>query len=55
LCTAVADVGCSVRSAHVTTWASEAVDVFYLTGPRGGPLTSDAATQVRAACEAVLS
>ncbi|HZC25626.1 MAG TPA: [protein-PII] uridylyltransferase [Actinopolymorphaceae bacterium] len=55
LCTAVATVGCSVRSAHVTTWASEAVDVFYLTGPDGGPLTGRAVEAVRASFEAVLS
>ena len=51
LCTAVAGAGCSVRSAHVSTWAGEAVDVFYLTGPEGGPLTPSGAAQVRSAFE----
>jgi [protein-PII] uridylyltransferase len=38
ICTAVADADASVRSAHASTWAGEAVDVIYLTGPDGGPL-----------------
>jgi [protein-PII] uridylyltransferase len=30
LCAVFAAHDCSVRSAHVSTWATEAVDVFYL-------------------------
>ena len=55
LCSAVASAGCSVRSAHVSTWADEAVDVFYLTGPDGGPLTDSAATTVRRTLETALA
>jgi [protein-PII] uridylyltransferase len=54
LCSAVASAGCSVRSAHVSTWSDEAVDVFYLTGPDGGPLSDPAAGRVREALEAAL-
>ncbi len=55
VCTAVASAGCSVRSAHVSTWAGEAVDVFYLTGPEGGPLADAAAARVRQSLEATLA
>ncbi|MGW0227574.1 [protein-PII] uridylyltransferase [Actinopolymorpha singaporensis] len=46
ICAAVAATGCSVRSAHVSTWADNAVDVFYLTRPQGGPLDDGVAAQV---------
>jgi [protein-PII] uridylyltransferase len=55
LCSAVAAAGCSVRSAHVSTWSDEAVDVLYLTGPDGGPLAESAAATVRGALEAALT
>jgi [protein-PII] uridylyltransferase len=35
---ALADLGVDVRSAHVETYAGQAVDVLYLCGPGGGPL-----------------
>ncbi|MET9021209.1 [protein-PII] uridylyltransferase [Actinopolymorpha sp. NPDC004070] len=46
ICAAVAATGCSVRSAHVSTWADNAVDVFYLTRPLGGPLEESVAAGV---------
>ncbi|MEQ7005060.1 [protein-PII] uridylyltransferase [Actinopolymorpha sp. B17G11] len=46
ICTAVAAADASVRSAHVSTWAGEAVDVIYLTGPDGGPLGHTALAQL---------
>ncbi|WP_344291990.1 [protein-PII] uridylyltransferase, partial [Actinopolymorpha rutila] len=46
ICAAVAATGCSVRSAHVSTWADNAVDVFYLTRPQGGPLDEGVAAKV---------
>lgn len=51
ICRAVADVGCSVRSAHVSTWAKEAVDVFYVTDSRGAPLDRWLAEKLREAVE----
>jgi [protein-PII] uridylyltransferase len=55
ICTAVAEAGCSVRSAHVSTWAGEAVDVIYLTGPDGGPLDDDALTRLLGSFAATLT
>ncbi len=37
--TALAEAGVDVRSARVSTLGSEAVDVFYVVGPGGGPLS----------------
>ncbi len=47
---ALADAGVNVRSAHVSTLGSEAVDVFYVVGPNGGPLS---AAEARALAERV--
>ncbi|SDJ71397.1 [protein-PII] uridylyltransferase [Streptomyces indicus] len=45
---ALEDAGVMVRSAHVSTLGSNAVDAFYVTGPEGAPLVaSDAAEVVR--------
>ncbi|GAB3425365.1 [protein-PII] uridylyltransferase [Flindersiella endophytica] len=55
ICAALAGTGCSVRSAHVSTWANEAVDVFYLTTPDGSPLPEPDAEAARAATEAALA
>ncbi len=54
ICAAVAATGCSVRSAHVSTWADNAVDVFYLTRPLGGPLEEAVAAKVAASVRAAL-
>lgn len=43
-----------VRSAHVSTLGSNAVDAFYVTGPDGAPLPADKAQQTARALEAVL-
>ncbi|GAA4992028.1 [protein-PII] uridylyltransferase [Actinopolymorpha pittospori] len=46
VCAVLAAAGCSVRSAHVSTWADNAVDVFYLTRPEGGPLADTTAAEI---------
>jgi [protein-PII] uridylyltransferase len=55
ICAALAGEGCSVRSAHVSTWANEAVDVFYLTTPDGTPLSEADAEAARSAIEEALA
>lgn len=47
ICLELARAGCSVRSAHVSTWGGEAVDVFYLTAGDGRPLGEHEADQLR--------
>jgi [protein-PII] uridylyltransferase len=42
-CRAVAELGISVRSAHVATLGPQAVDVFYLAEPGAGALADDRA------------
>ncbi|MBB0229661.1 [protein-PII] uridylyltransferase, partial [Streptomyces calidiresistens] len=45
---ALEDRGVRVRSAHVSTLGSNAVDAFYVTGPEGGPLpVAEASALVR--------
>ncbi|MET7618705.1 [protein-PII] uridylyltransferase [Streptomyces sp. NPDC005408] len=43
-----------VRSAHVSTLGSNAVDAFYVTGPDGAPLPAEEAARTARALEAVL-
>ncbi|MFI6880721.1 [protein-PII] uridylyltransferase [Streptomyces sp. NPDC050400] len=43
-----------VRSAHVSTLGSNAVDAFYVTGPEGAPLPSEEAVSVARALEGAL-
>jgi [protein-PII] uridylyltransferase len=47
ICVELARAGCSVRSAHVSTWGGEAVDVLYLTAGDGRPLGEREADHVR--------
>jgi [protein-PII] uridylyltransferase len=51
---ALAAAGVDVRSALVTTLGSEAVDVFYVVGPDGEPLSPDRAAGVAAEVKAAL-
>lgn len=46
ICRALAEQDCSVRSAHVSTWGVDVVDVFYLTDGHGRPLSKRRATAV---------
>ena len=41
VCRAIADSGCEIRSAHLSTYGPEARDVFYVVGPGGGPVASE--------------
>ena len=43
VCRALADLGLSVRSAHVSTLGPQAVDVFYVAEPSAGALNDDRA------------
>ncbi len=43
---ALEGAGVTVRSAHVSTLGANAVDAFYVTGPRGGPLGSVEAAEL---------
>lgn len=45
VCMALAAIGISVRSAHVSTLGPAAVDVFYVTEPHGGVLDDERAAQ----------
>ncbi len=50
VCREIADAGHSIRSAHLSTYGSEARDVFYVVDASDGqPLDDDAALAVRAA------
>ncbi|MEH3034669.1 MAG: [protein-PII] uridylyltransferase [Aeromicrobium erythreum] len=51
---AIADLGHSIRSAHLSTYGDEARDVFYVVDDDGHPLDDAAAEQVRAAVAAAL-
>lgn len=51
---AITGAGGSIRSAHVSTYGPEVRDVFYVVGPDGRPLASDAAEGVRAAVAGAL-
>ncbi|WP_255955454.1 [protein-PII] uridylyltransferase [Streptomyces odontomachi] len=51
---ALESAGVRVRSAHVSTLGSNAVDAFYVTDPAGSPLPADRAAEVAQALEAVL-
>ncbi len=51
---ALADHGADVTGARVSTLGSEVVDVFYVVGPDGNPLTSTHADAVRSAVVAAL-
>ncbi|WP_235737584.1 hypothetical protein [Nocardioides alcanivorans] len=52
VCAALAGVEIAVRSAHVDTLGPQAVDVFYVQEPAGGPLSAVRAAEAR---EAVLT
>ncbi|HZK37144.1 MAG TPA: [protein-PII] uridylyltransferase [Aeromicrobium sp.] len=41
VCRTIADAGCEIRSAHLSTYGPEARDVFYVVGPGGGPVAPD--------------
>ena len=41
VCRAIADSGCEIRSAHLSTYGPEARDVFYVVGPDGGPVAPE--------------
>ncbi|MEU7043054.1 [protein-PII] uridylyltransferase [Streptomyces varsoviensis] len=43
---ALEDAGVAVRSAHVSTLGANAVDAFYVTGPKGSPLGSVEAAEL---------
>ncbi|MEU6573760.1 [protein-PII] uridylyltransferase [Streptomyces sp. NPDC046805] len=51
---ALEDAGVRVRSAHVSTLGSNAVDAFYVTGPAGSPLPSGEASAVAQKLEETL-
>ncbi|NYG56401.1 [protein-PII] uridylyltransferase [Nocardioides perillae] len=55
VCRTLADLGVGVRSAHVVTLGPQAVDVFYLAGPAGGPLAPEDADAIAEAVRAALS
>ena len=47
VCREIAGRGCSIRSAHLSTYGTEARDVFYVVDGDGLPLDDDAALQLR--------
>ncbi|MEU5159276.1 [protein-PII] uridylyltransferase [Streptomyces sp. NPDC020875] len=51
---ALEEAGVRVRSARVSTLGGDAVDAFYVTGVRGGPLEGPAAEQLARAVETAL-
>ncbi|MBB0245230.1 ACT domain-containing protein, partial [Streptomyces alkaliphilus] len=51
---ALEDRGVRVRSAHVSTLGSNAVDAFYVTGPDGGPLPTPEASALAREVERAL-
>ncbi|MEU5596116.1 [protein-PII] uridylyltransferase [Streptomyces sp. NPDC020298] len=51
---ALEDAGVRVRSAHVSTLGSNAVDAFYVTAPKGAPLPGEEAASVARALEEAL-
>ncbi|GHH86862.1 [protein-PII] uridylyltransferase [Streptomyces capitiformicae] len=51
---ALEDASVRVRSAHVSTLGANAVDAFYVTGPKGTPLPSDEAAAVARKLEETL-
>ncbi|MGW5769652.1 [protein-PII] uridylyltransferase [Streptomyces longwoodensis] len=51
---ALEDAGVRVRSAHVSTLGANAVDAFYVTGPRGDPLPGEEAVAVARKLEETL-
>jgi [protein-PII] uridylyltransferase len=54
VCGSLAGLGVAVRSAHVETLGPQAVDVFYVAEPEGGPLADDrVASAVAAVCAAL--
>lgn len=56
VCREIADAGGSIRSAHLSTYGSEARDVFYVVDAENGrPLDDDTALAVRAAIADALS
>lgn len=48
---AIAELGHSIRSAHLSTYGDEARDVFYVVDDEGHPLADDAAERVRGAVD----
>ncbi|MFP5253315.1 MAG: [protein-PII] uridylyltransferase [Actinomycetes bacterium] len=55
VCSALAGLGLSIRSAHVTTVGPQAVDVFYVVEPGAGALRDDRAADAVHAVRAALS
>lgn len=55
VCAALAELGIAVRSAHVTTFGPQAVDVFYLQEPAGGALSDVRATTAAGAVRGALT
>ncbi|HEX4976440.1 MAG TPA: [protein-PII] uridylyltransferase [Nocardioides sp.] len=55
VCAALAGLGLSIRSAHVTTVGPQAVDVFYVVEPGAGGLQDDRAAEAVHAVRAALS
>jgi [protein-PII] uridylyltransferase len=51
---ALASAGAAITAARVSTLGSDVVDVFYLVGPDGGPLSEDRAAAVRVTVLAAL-
>ncbi|MEC4018052.1 [protein-PII] uridylyltransferase [Streptomyces sp. H27-D2] len=51
---ALEQTGVTVRSAHISTLGSNAVDAFYVTGPQGAPLSDRAAIEVVGSVESAL-
>ncbi|MGN6780011.1 MAG: [protein-PII] uridylyltransferase [Marmoricola sp.] len=55
VCAALAGLGIAVRSAHVATLGPQAVDVFYVHEPAGGPLAPDRTAAALAALTTALT
>lgn len=54
VCDAIASVGCSIRSAHLSTYGDEARDVFYVVDDQGHPLADEVTRRLHEAVDAAL-
>ena len=54
VCDAIARSGCSIRSAHLSTYGDEARDVFYVVDAAGDPLSGARAQELRATVDDAL-
>jgi [protein-PII] uridylyltransferase len=55
VCREIAELGHSIRSAHLSTYGAEARDVFYVVDAEGQPLVDDVAEQLREAVTTALT